>query len=208
MFAPLPLAAALLFAAPPPDGPPDVEPPGEAQTVAGRTLEQWAVDLADDRRPVRGRAALSLRAFGSAAAPALAAALNHGDEAVRFWAADGLALTPAAAAAVAALPRLREMMTGGNTGERFAAAFAVAKIDPDAAADALPALLAGLSHKSRGVNLTAADFLARLGDVANPAGDRLNEIARDHADYHVRYRVAQAYRAATGETIPLSEIMR
>ena len=69
-------------------------------------------------------------------------------------------------------------------------------------------LTAGLEHPSRGVAVTAADFLARLGEAAAPVGETLKTTARTHDDYHVRYRAAQALAAATGERLPNSEIMR
>ena len=203
MFAPLPLAAALLFA-PPPD-PPDGRPDGEP-TVAGRTAVQWAEDLAADSRAARGRATLSLRAFGPAGAPFLADALSDDDEAVRFWAAEGLGMTPDAPAARESLPALRELAAGGRTAERLAAAFALAALgEPDAG---VPVLVDGLNHPSRGVAVTAADLLARLGAAAAPAGDVLKELALNHSDYHVRYRAAQALAAATGEELPVGEVMQ
>ena len=203
MPAPLPLAAALLFAAPP--GPPD-PPPSDAPTVAGRTAAAYAEELTDGNRVVRGRAALSLRAFGPAGVPHLADALSSDDEAVRFWAAEGLGMTPDAEIAPAAVDALSEMITDGRTAEGLAAAFALAaRGDAEAA---LPVLLDGLNHPARGVAVTAADFLARLGETAAPAADALKTAARGHDDYHVRYRSAQALTAATGERLPNSEIMR
>ena len=97
-------------------------------------------------------------------------------------------------------------MNDGGTAERLAAAFALAALgEPDAA---LPALLDGLDHPSRGVAVTAADFLARLGKTAAPAGETLKNAALTHADYHVRYRSAQALAAATGEELAPGEIMQ
>ena len=203
MPAPLPLAAALLFAAPP--GPPD-PPPADTPAVAGRTAAEYAAELTDPNRVVRCRAALSLRAFGSAGVPYLAAALSHDDEAVRYWAADGLGMTPDATIDDEAADALAAMTNDGATAERLAAAFALAARGFDD--DALPVLLEGLRHPARGVAVTAADFLARLGETAAPAADALKTAARDHDDYHVRYRSAQALTAATGERLPNSEIMR
>ena len=203
MFAHLPLAAALLLA-PPPD-PPAGDSTGPA-TVAGRTADQWAADLTSDARPARGRAALSLRAFGPAGAPLLADALTNDDEAVRFWAAEGLGMTPDAPAVKDARGDLLLMAVDGGTAERLAAAFALGAMgEPDAA---LPVLLDGLDHPSRGVAVTAADFLARLGKTAAPAGETLKKAALTHADYHVRYRSAQALAAATGEELAPGEIMQ
>ena len=207
MLAPLPLAAALLLAAPPPDAAPaQPSPPDPAPTVAGRTAAEYAAALTDPDRVARRRAALSLRAFGPAAAPHLAAALTNDDGAVRFWAAEGLGMTPDAPIDDAATDALDVLMIDGATAERLAAAFALAA--RGRADDALPALLDGLKHPARGVAVTAADFLARLGGTAAPAAETLEETARTHADYHVRYRAAQALAAATGERLPNSEIMR
>ena len=211
MPAALPLAAALLLHAPPgkADSPPAVDVAGDQQdiqTVAGRTAEQWAAELGDADRVVRCRAALSLRAFGPAGAAHLADALVSDDGAVRFWAAEGLGMTPDAPAARDAEPRLREMMTAGDTAERLAAAFEVAKLG--GTDDALPVLVGGLAHPSRGVAVTAADLLARLGPAAGPVGETLRQTALTHDDYHVRYRSAQAFAAATGGRIPTAEIMR
>ena len=200
MFAPLPLAAALLLAAPPPDSaaPDDAAPaPVELDRVAGRTAEQWADELSDENRVRRCRAALSLRAFGPAAAPHLAGALRNDDEAVRFWAAEGLGMTPDAPAARESTILLRTLALDGATAERLAAAFALGKLGETDAA--VPVLVAGLGHPSRGVAVTAADFLARLGPAAAPAADALREAKANHGDYHVRYRAAQALAAATGE---------
>ncbi|QDT16971.1 HEAT repeat domain-containing protein [Alienimonas californiensis] len=193
MFASLPLAAALLLAAPPPG---DGFAVGDPPTVAGRTAERWAADLSDENRIVRNRAVLSLRAFGAAGAPHLAEALRHEDEAMRFWAAEGLGMTPAARAAKEALSALRTMLQEGAVAERLAAAFAVARLgEPERA---VPVLVEGLKHPSRGVAVTSADFLARLGAAAAPAADALREAAENHEDYHVRYRSAQALAAVTG----------
>ncbi|MEM9703110.1 MAG: HEAT repeat domain-containing protein, partial [Planctomycetota bacterium] len=89
MFVTLPLAAALVLAGPPDDPPTEPPPPDGPKLVAGRTLDGWAQDLSSESRIVRNRAVLSLRAFGAAAAPELVGALEHEDEAVRFWAAEG-----------------------------------------------------------------------------------------------------------------------
>ena len=210
MFAPLPLAAALLLAPPSGEGPP--APPDAPPTVAGRTADDYADELSDPNRVTRTRAALSLRAFGPAAAPHLAAALLNHDPAVRFWAAEGLGMFPAAAAALESDPDLqpkivlRAMVYIGPTAERLAAAFALAAIgEPDAG---VPVLVDGLNHPSRGVAVTAADFLARLGETAAAAGPALREKALNHGDYHVRYRSAQALAAATGEKLKTSQVMK
>ena len=200
MFAALPLTAALLLSAPPPD---DGTPP---ETVAGRTAEQWAADLSDANRVVRNRAVLSLRAFGPAAAPHLAAALKSDDQAVRFWATEGLGMVPETDAAREALPDFRTVAAEGGTAERLAAGFALAALgEPEVG---LPPLLDGLDHPSRGMAVTAADFLARLGQTAAPAAEALKTAAYDHGDYHVRYRSAQAYAAVTGDELDSKQVQK
>ncbi|MFH5803747.1 HEAT repeat domain-containing protein [Alienimonas sp. DA493] len=194
MFASLPLAAALLLPGPPPA---EGFAVGDPPTVAGRTAETWAEELSHENRIVRNRAVLSLRAFGAAGAPHLAEALSSDDEAVRFWAAEGLGMFPSAPAAQDALPALRTLMQEGAVAERLAAAFAVARLgDPG---PAVPVLSEGLKHPSRGVAVTSADFLARLGPTAEAAADALREAARNHDDYHVQYRSEQALAAVTGQ---------
>ena len=207
MFAALPLAAALLLAAPPPDDAAD--PPDR---VAGRTAGQWADDLSDENRVVRNRAVLSLRAFGPAAAPHLAEALRNDDPAVRFWAAEGLGMFPRAAAELESDPDLeskivlRAMVHKGPTAERLAAAFALAATgEPDLG---VPVLIEGLGHPSRGVAVTAADFLARLGATAEPAAGALKNAAYEHGDYHVRYRSAQAHAAVTGDELDSKKVQK
>ena len=205
MFAPLPLAAALLFA-PPPD--PPAEPPfgGVGTIVAGRTAEMWAADLDAHDRALRGRAVLTLRAFGTEGAEHLAAALDSEDEAVRFWAAEGLGMVPDAGAARSAAGRLRELAADGRPAERLAAAFALCRLGETNTG--LPVLTDGLKHPARGVAVTAADLIARLGQPAAGAADVLRKTALTHADYHVRYRSAQALAAATGEVLKPSQVMK
>ena len=172
MICPLPLAAALLLAGPPapvPPAPPPADPP---PTVAGRTAEEWAADLQADSRVVRGRAVLSLRAFRSGAATShLIAALSNEDEAVRYWAAERLATQPTPGDGGALKETLQGMMQSGGVAECLAAAFALARRGETD--DAVPTLIEGLDHPSRGVAVTAADFLARLGERASLAADDL-----------------------------------
>ncbi|NNJ27313.1 HEAT repeat domain-containing protein [Alienimonas chondri] len=201
MFVPLPLAAVLLCVGPPSDDPPSTGP----AIVAGRTAEMWAADLSHENRIVRNRAALSLRAFGAEAAPSLADALEHDDEAVRYWAAEGLGMTPDAPAAQQSLSTLRTMAKEGATAERLAAAFAVTALgDPEAG---VPTLIEGLGHASRGVAVSSADFLARLGKPAAAAAEALEKAALNHDDYHVRYRSAQALKAVSGKVLKTSEVL-
>jgi len=202
MIAALPLVAALCLAGPPGHG----SPPGDPATVAGRTADAWAAEVDDPNRVVRNRAVLSLRAFGADAAPHLADALRNEDEAVRFWAAEGLGMTPKAPAAKGSLVVLRTMAKDGATGERLAAAFAVAALGE--ADVGVPVLIEGLKHPSRGVAVTSADFLARLGKAAAPAADALRDAASNHDDYHVRYRSNQALKAATGQALSTAEVMK
>ena len=74
----------------------------------------------------------------------------------------------------------------------------------------MPTLLDGLRHPSRGVAVTAADFLARLGRLATGGGvgEALRRTAKTHDDYHVRYRANQALRAITGDALTTAEVMR
>ena len=168
-------------------------------------MDGWAADLNDPNRVIRCRAALSLRPFGPAAAPALATALRGDDAAVRFLAAEALGMTPDAPAAVDAEPALIKLMTTGGPAERLAAAFALAKLGETDAS--VPVLADGLKDPRRGVAVTAADFLARIGPPAAAAKDALIE-AREGSDYHLVYRSAQALAAITGEDLPWGEPLR
>ncbi|MFM9963927.1 MAG: sulfatase-like hydrolase/transferase [Planctomycetaceae bacterium] len=167
-------------------------------TVAGRSLADWSVELQSSSPVARRRAVLSIGAFGKSAVPTLMQALGHEDEVVRYWAASELG--DLGDAAQPALKALRTLHGEQSIGVRIAAAFALCRVGQ--VEEGLPTLLTGLRDKERGVWNSSADFLARIGPPAKGAIPTLEEEAKRGAD-HIADICNEALRRIRGVDQPL-----
>ncbi|MBC7821935.1 MAG: sulfatase-like hydrolase/transferase [Planctomycetaceae bacterium] len=150
-----------------------------AETIAGRSLAEWSVQLDSPSPVVRRRAVLSLGAFGKIAVRELTKALAHEDAVVRYWAASELG--DLRDDAQPALDALRKLHGERAIGDRIAAAYALCRVGQ--VEEGLPTLLEGLKNDTRGVWNSSADFLARIGPPAKGAIPTLEEEGKRGADH-------------------------
>ena len=179
-----------------------VEP--AASTIAGRTLSEWSAKLNSSNRTVRRMAALTLGAFGPRAVPALTGALADDDAAVRYWAASELGdIGPPAGSA---RPQLKRLLTGKSFAVRLSAAYALCRLGD--LHTGLPILAKGLTVVDKGTNVSAADFLARIGPPAKAAVPALKKAIADEQHskrrsvIHVARAAEEALRRIAGGTLP------
>jgi len=158
------------------------------ETVAGRTLSQYAAELQSENRPRRLRAVRSLGAFGRAAGPALVLALDASDPAIRYLAAIDLGRL-----SLTKLPgaerRLEELSAspGEPPAVAMAASFALAMGaaaagTADPSRDSLPRhldpLVAAVQSPQPALALSAAELLGMLGPAAASAVPALEAVAK------------------------------
>lgn len=151
------------------------------------------------------RTADLLRRFGSAAAPALAAALPQGDTVLRQRLLGQLgALGPTAAAA---RPSVELLLGDRDEAIAVAAADALVRIDPDAAVKtAVPLLRKLLAHEDGTVRRAAADALGDLGPRAAAARPELLVLARTESP-ELRLPAVVALERVTGRTEPTVAVL-
>lgn len=174
--------------------PVEVGPP----TVAGRTVQQYDIDLDHEDRVVRLRAVKSLGAFGASAAEPLRDALDHQDAAVRYTAAVHLGRI-GGETLKAAQQRLQQL-AGDETSfaVRMAASFALCR--QGLLEEHLPLLIQGLKFPERGTSCSAAELIGQLGPSADAAIEPLQQIYDRHrpgvkgGDYHIGGAAKNALR--------------
>ncbi|HEY1377138.1 MAG TPA: HEAT repeat domain-containing protein [Gemmataceae bacterium] len=152
---------------------------------AAETAGPLAGALCDEDEYVRRGAGPALGRVGSAAVPALRAALRDHRPEVRRVAADGLAV--AGPAALPAVDDLAATLADVDADAGWAAAEALARVGPAS----LPALGAALRGSDPMVRSRAATALGRLGPAARSELTDLLGLARDAAA-DVRRAVAEA----------------
>ena len=179
-----------------------VEP--AVSTVAGRTLSEWSARLNSANRTFRRMAVLTLGAFGPRAVPSLTGALADGDAAVRYWAASELGdIGPPARSA---RPQLKRLLTGKSFAVQLSAAYALCRLGD--LHTGLPILTKGLTVADKGTNVSAADFLARIGPPAKAAVPALKKAIAEEQHQkrrnviHVARAAEEALRRIAGGTLP------
>lgn len=173
------------------------------RTVAGRSLDQYTLQLSDPDRIVRLRAVRSLGAFGEAAGDALLGGLGHDDPAVRYIAAvqTGRIGGPPLQRAQHVLQELAS--DESSLAVRLAASFALCRLGE--IDQHLPLLTESLGHPARGTACSAAELLGRIGPPAAPAVDALiatieaNRPGSRRGDYHLGGAAMNALRSIRGE---------
>jgi arylsulfatase A-like enzyme len=114
----------------------------------------------------------------------LSKGLKHENEAVRFWAANGLGNDAGNENYKKSLPALEELIKDPVPVVRLVAARAICKMgDPSVG---LPVLTAELKHEDEWVRLYAALVLDELGETSRPAIDELQSVMDDENKYVVR----------------------
>lgn len=171
--------------------------------VAGKTIEQYASDLASPDRVVRLRAVKSLGAFGPSAGDALQQALDNDDKAVQYTAAVQLGRIEGKPLQ-AAKERLEEIATDKESlALRVAASFALCRagqIDQH-----LPVMIKALKYPERGMVCSTAELLGMLGSDAQAAIKPLeaayekNRPGAKGGDYHIGGATMNALRKIKGE---------
>lgn len=173
-----------------------------AETVAGRSVEDYRAQLEDQDRVVRVRAARSLGAFGPVAAAALREGLDHPDPAVRYVVAVALG-NLAGEPLELAEPKLDALAEADDSAAvRLAASYALCRaghLEPH-----LPRLLAALESPARAVACSAAELIGQIGPDAAAAIGRLEEVLRGNrpggsGDYHLGGAAQNALRKIRGE---------
>jgi len=173
-------------------------------TVAGRTLSGWSAELKSSNPTVRRRAVLTLGAFGPRAVPALTGALEDNDSAVRYWAASRLG--DIGLPSRSAKTKLKRLLTGNSFAVRLSAAYALCRLGD--MQTGLPVLTKGLTVADKGTNVSAADFLARVGPPAKAAVPALKKAIADEqrqkrrSVIHVARAAEEALRRIAGGTLP------
>jgi hypothetical protein len=173
------------------------------ETIAGRTVDQYAEQLASENRVVRLRAVKSLGAFGEAAGPALKSALTHDDRAVAYTAAVHLGRIRGEPLklSVEELTQLAENKE--SLALRLAGAFALCRAGQ--IEKRLSVLIDALSYPDRGTACSAAELIGMLGNEAEAAIEPLekvfakNDPAKRNGDYHIGGAAKNAIRKIRGE---------
>ncbi|MFC2116308.1 sulfatase-like hydrolase/transferase [Bacteroidota bacterium] len=114
----------------------------------------------------------------------LAEGLIHENEAVRFWAANGLGNDAGNNAFKSSLPVLAEMLKDPVPVVRMVAARAICKLGD--AKMGLPVLTEELKNEDEWVRLYAALVLDEIGETSRPAVDDLQSVMEDQNKYVVR----------------------
>ena len=169
----------------------------KSKTIAGRTLNGWAVDLSVKNEIVRLRAIKTIGQFGPEATHVLTKALEDDSNGVRYWAAYHLGrIGPKAKKAQSKLEKLREDKKAPAVA--MVAAFALSRLG--LLKENLPLLIERLKHPERGMACSAAELLGNVGPAAKAAIPALeatyhrHERGKDGADYHVQGAAQNALR--------------
>jgi HEAT repeat protein len=167
-------------------------------TVAGRSIQDYAVQLDDADRVIRLRAVKSLGAFGAAAAEPLQRALDHSDAAVRYTAAVHLGRIggPSLESAEQRLQQLAD--DESSLAVRMAASFALCRAG--SLEKHLPLLVETLNFPERGMACSAAELIGQIGPPAAAAIEPLQRVYQKHrpgaqgGDYHIGGAAQNALR--------------
>ena len=174
-------------------------------TIAGRSVEDYAVELNDENRVVRLRAARSLGAFGFTAGDTLRAALAHEDAAVRYIAAEHLGRIGGKPLEQAKSQLTKLAKDESSLAVQLAASFALCRaglVDQH-----LPLLIETLRYPERGTACTAAELIGNIGPTAAAATRTLQEVHAKNrpgvkgGDYHIGGATSNALRKLRPETV-------
>lgn len=161
----------------------------DPETIAGRTVEQYAAQIDDGDRVVRLRAVKSLGAFGASAAVPLRRALEHEDAAVRYTAAVHLGRIggPPLSEAKPSLEKLAG--DESSMAVQMAASYALCRVGM--IDQHLPLLVDALTFPERGTACSAAELIGAIGPDAADAIEPLEQVYQRNrpgvkgGDYHI-----------------------
>lgn len=182
--------------------PPELSAADPVQSVAGRSLTEYAQQLSSDNRVVRLRAAKSLGVFGESAGPALLEALQNQDAAVQYIAAEHLGLIGGQPLEQAKPELIRLSDEVSPLPVRMAAAFALCRSGD--VKTHLSTLTDALQHRERGVVCSAAALIGKIGPEAETAIEALEKVHAEHragvkgGDYHRGGAAMNALRQIRG----------
>ncbi len=175
----------------------------DPDTVAGRTVDDYAAQLNSPDRVVRLRAVKSLGAFGEAAGDPLVKALESDDKAVQTTAAVTLGRMGGKPLQTAK-PQLASISKDETSlALRVAASFALCRagdIDKH-----LPTMIDALSYPERGMVCSTAELIGMLGPSAKAAIEPLQQAYQKNrpgakgGDYHIGGAAMNALRKIKGE---------
>lgn len=172
-------------------------------TVAGRTIEQYAELLGSDNRVVRLRAVKSLGAFGQQAGEVLKTALGHQDRAVAYTAAVHLGRIGGEPLKSAIEPLTELAENKDSLSLRMAGAFALCRAGQ--LDQRLSVLTGAITYPDRGTACSAAELIGMIGPDAKAAIGVLEKTQADNdpekrnGDYHVGGAASNALRKIRGE---------
>ncbi|MEM9586472.1 MAG: HEAT repeat domain-containing protein [Planctomycetota bacterium] len=169
------------------------------ETIAGRTIQQYASQLDSPNRVVRLRALKSLGAFGADAGNTISTALGHSDAAMRYTAAVHLGRLGSESAGSAKDALTKLAADDPSAAVRSAAAFALCRLSPESRNVYLPQLIERLKLDQRGAVCSVAELLGMLGKDATDAVETLTEVHLANlpggkGDYHIGGATKNALR--------------
>jgi hypothetical protein len=173
----------------------------EEPVYNGKSLGAWLTDLHDQRQHVRREAINALRQMHppQAAVPSLIAAVNDGDDHVRFHAVYTLGdVGPSARWAVRTLLQTLQRSVKENDGDMRAAVLrALGKIAPDNA-ELLPALIEAAKSPDFMVRLASVETFGEIGTRASPALESLENLAANDRYEEIRKPALAAIQKISG----------
>lgn len=167
------------------------------QEIAGRTLEDFAVELQHEDRTTRLQAIRSLAPFGLAAAEHFVTCLTHEDAAMRYLAAVGLGDLGKETADSSA-SRLKSIASDDSSqAVRMASAYALCQAGQ--LDEYLPKLAEFVGYPERGMACCAALLIGKLGPAAKAATPALQTAYEANTpggsgDYHIGGAAKNALR--------------
>ena len=175
----------------------------EPSVVAGRSIDDYTLELSNPNRVVRLRAVKSLGAFGESAGEALCTALESDDKAVQYTAAVHLGRI-AGKPLQAAKKRLESITTDKDSlAAAVAASFALCRAGESE--KHLPLMIEALKYPERGMVCCTAELIGMLGPTAVAAIEPLEQAYQKHrpgakgGDYHIGGAALNALRKIKGE---------
>ncbi len=148
------------------------------ETIAGKSIGQYAEQLADPDRVVRLRAARSLGAFGEKAGDALRRGLDHDDAAVRYVVAVHLGRIGGQPLELA--QQNLDALAKDNSSLAVQIASSYALCCSGEVEQHLPLLIESLNNPIRGIACSAAELIGQIGPAASQAIDALNGIYKQN----------------------------
>ena len=134
-----------------------------AETVAGKSLDQWSADLQSENQTTRLRAAKTLGIFGESAGDVFNRMLDHADVSVIYHAASHIGDAKVNSAAV--VGKLTKLLAHEHASVQVAAAYALCRIE-GVKEEYAAVLNSALASKERGAACSAADMYQRIGPAA------------------------------------------